>query len=76
VGSDKVAKDLFRSFSMGESSGLGKIEMNEGEKSGETVAGRVLFCVLLVIFNTDATLFFSLFSVFFLSFNNFRPSFL
>ncbi|PNY01662.1 hypothetical protein L195_g024963 [Trifolium pratense] len=39
-GSDnRAAKDLFRSFSMGESSGLGKIEMNEGEKVGESVVG-------------------------------------
>ncbi|GAU22579.1 hypothetical protein TSUD_93470 [Trifolium subterraneum] len=40
-GSDnRAAKDLFRSFSMEESSGKGKIEMNEGEKVGESVVGR------------------------------------
>jgi hypothetical protein len=39
-GSDnRATKDLFRSFSMGESSGMGKIEMNEGEKVGESVVG-------------------------------------
>ena len=40
-GSDKASKDHFRSFSIGESSGLGKIGMNEDEKGGETVVGGV-----------------------------------